>query len=429
MSTASDDFDSRIGRREFIVLMSMLTALTALAIDMLLPAFGEMRSEFGLAADSNQVALIVTVFFVGIGLGQLAWGPLADALGRKRILWAGLAVYVVGAIGGAVAPSLEVLLAWRFVMGLGAAGVRVVGHGIVRDRFRGDAMAKVLSYIMAIFILVPMFAPALGSLVLLVGPWRWVFAAFAVAGIVMAAWSLRLPESLPPQRRIPLDLGRLIEAGRHVVSSRFTMGFTLAATAMFGFFSSYLGTSQLIIADVYGRAAWFPLIFGASSIAYGSATLLNPRFIDRFGLRRMLGSSVLGLVMASVVFASIALATDGRPPLALYLVSIMSILVMHALTMPNLTAAAMMPMGRVAGTAAAVIGAVSTLGGAVIGAAIDSRYDGSIVPMGIAAVVVALAALALTRWADAVWETAAVREMVTPEEREQAQGAAPIEVG
>jgi DHA1 family bicyclomycin/chloramphenicol resistance-like MFS transporter len=429
VTTQTEAFDARMGRREFIVLMSMLMALTALAIDMMLPAFGEMRSDFGLPADSNAVALIVTVLFLGIGLGQLVWGPLADALGRKRILWAGLAVYIVGALGGALAPSLEILLAWRFVMGLGAAGVRVVAHGTVRDRYRGDAMAKALSYIMAIFILVPMIAPSLGSIVLLLGTWRWVFAFFVVAGALMAAWALRLPESLPPERRIPLDLRRLVEAGRSVISNRFTIGFTLAATAMFGFFASYLATTQLIVEDVFGLAEWFPLIFGGASITYGLATLLNPRFIDRFGLRRMLRSSLVGLVLTSIVFASLVLATDGRPPFPLYLASIMSILVMHALSMPNLTSAAMMPMGHVAGTAAAVIGAVSTLGGAAMGALIDARYDGSLVPMGLAAVAVSLVALTCARWADAVWDRTEARDQVAPEDQEQAQGAAPIEVG
>ena len=181
----SDGFEARMGRREFIVLISMLMALTALAIDMMLPAFGLMRADFGLAVDSNAVALIVTVFFLGIGLGQLAWGPLADALGRKRVLWLGLGVYIIGAVGGALAPSLEILLLWRFASGIGAAGVRVATFGAVRDRYHGDEMAKTLSYVMAIFILVPMIAPSLGSVVLLVGTWRWVFLFFALAGILL----------------------------------------------------------------------------------------------------------------------------------------------------------------------------------------------------------------------------------------------------
>lgn len=418
-----------MSRREFIVLISMLMALTALAIDMMLPAFGDMRADFGLAVDSNAVARIVTVFFLGIGLGQLAWGPAADAFGRKRILWAGLAVYIIGAVGGALAPSLEMLLVWRFVAGIGAAGVRVVTYGAIRDRYHGDQMAKTLSYIMAIFILVPMVAPSLGSLVLVVGDWRWVFIFFALAATVLAAWSLRLPESLPRERRIPFDARKLAEAGRFVVGSRFAMGFTLAQTAMFGFFASYLATTQLIVDDIYGLAEWFPLIFGGAALAYGGATLLNPRLIDRFGLRRMLRYTLVGLVLASVSFATVALASGGRPPFPLYLVGILPILLMHAWTMPNLNSAAMMPMGRLAGTAAAVIGALSTLGGAAIGAAIDSLYDGSLTPMAVSAVVISLAALTLSRWSDAVWERDADRQLLTPEEQVQAAAAAPIEVG
>lgn len=417
-----------MGRREFIVLISMLMALTALAIDMMLPAFGDMRADFGLAADSNALARIVTVFFLGIGLGQLVWGPLADAFGRKRILWLGLSIYIVGAIGGALSPSLEVLMLWRFVAGLGAAGVRVVTLGTVRDRYHGDQMAKVLSYIMAIFILVPMIAPSLGSAVLFVGTWRWTFAFFALAAALMSAWSLRLPESLPPERRIPPDPSRLLEAGRYVLRSRFTMGFTLAQTAMFGFFASYLASTQLIVDDVFGLAEWFPLIFGGASIALGSATLLNPRLIDRFGLRRMVRYAVLGHLLAAVFFALVAVATRGQPTFALYMLAIVFILLMHALSMPNLNSAAMMPMGRVAGTAAAVIGAVTTLLGAALGAVVDSFYDGSITPLALAAVAVSAAAAVLARWADAVWERDAERQMLTPEEQAEAAAAVPVEV-
>mgnify|MGYP001828662401 CR=1 FL=1 len=418
-----------MGRREFIALISMLMALTALAIDMMLPAFGDMRADFGLAADSNSVALIVTVFFLGIGLGQLVWGPLADAFGRKTILYAGLAVYIIGAIGGALSPSLEFLLVWRFVAGLGAAGVRVITFGAIRDRYKGDAMAKTLSYIMAVFILVPMLAPTLGSVVLAVGNWRWIFVFFAVAAALTAAWSLRLPESLPPERRIPFDARKLIEAGEAVLRSRFAAGFTLAQAAIFGFFASYLATTQLIVSDIYDLAQWFPFIFGGLALAYGAATLVNPRLIDGLGLRRVLRYATLGLVLASLAFAVIALATGGRPPLWLYIVGIMSILLMHAWTSPNLNSAAMIPMGRVAGTAAAIIGATTTLGGAAVGAFIDSRYDGSITPMAVAAVIVALAAFGLTRWSDAVWDRDAERQVLTPEEQSRAEAAAPLEVG
>ena len=418
-----------MGRREFIVLMSMLMALTALAIDMMLPAFVDMRTDFGLVADSNQLALVVTVFFLGIGLGQLAWGPLADALGRKRILWLGLGIYAIGALGGALAPSLEVLLVWRFVSGLGAAGVRVVTLGSIRDRYHGDQMAKVLSYIMAVFILVPMMAPSLGAAVLTLGSWRWVFGFFALAALLTAAWSLRLPETLPRAKRIPLDLSDLVEALRAVVTSRFTLGFTLAQMATFGFFASYLASTQLIVEDVFDLAAWFPLIFGSLALVYGLATLLNARFIERVGLRRMLRLALGGYLVAATVFSAIAVASGGRPPFWLYVAGIVPVLLAHAFTLPNLNSAAMMPMSRVAGTAAAVIGAVATLGGAAIGAGIDAAYDGSITPIAVASLVLVIVAFALARWSDAVWERDAERQVLTPEEQATAAAAAPLEVG
>jgi DHA1 family bicyclomycin/chloramphenicol resistance-like MFS transporter len=300
---------------------------------------------------------------------------------------------------------------------------------VVRDRYRGGQMAKVLSYATAVFILVPMVAPALGSIVLALGSWRWVFAFFALAAAVLAAWSLRLPETLPRAQRIPLDLGRLAEAGRVVVTSRYAMGFALAQTALFGFFASYLASTQLIVADVFGLEAWFPLIFGGSALVLGSATLLNARLIDRVGLQRMLRWSLLGYLVVAIVFALMALATGGKPPFWLYLAGILPLLLMHGFSLPNLTSAAMTPMGRVAGTAAALIGAMSMLGGALIGALIDGMYDGSVTPFALSALVVVVVAFVLARWSDAVWERDAERQLLSPDLRAEVTASAPIDVG
>lgn len=401
-----------MGRREFIVLVSMLMALTALATDMMLPAFGAMRSEFGLAPDSSAVAPVVTVFFVGFGLGQVLWGPLSDALGRKPVLWVGLAIYAVGALGAALAPTLESLLLLRLLGGLGGAAVRVTAQGTVRDRFRGDEMAKVLSYVMAIFILVPAVAPSLGVVVQAAGSWHAIFAFFMLFALVAAAWSLRLPETLPVARRLPLDRARLGLAVRAVLGSRFAMGLTLAQMAVFGFFASYLASSELIVGDVFGLDAWFPLVFGAGALAIGAGMLLNPRLIDRRGLRAMVRAIIVGNLVASVVFVLIAAATGGRPPFWLYLAGLLPLLLAHAFMVPNLNAAAMMPMGNLAGTATAVIGSIVTLGGALIGALIDRAYDSTVMPFALGGLICAAAAFACHRWADARWAEAALRDLV-----------------
>jgi DHA1 family bicyclomycin/chloramphenicol resistance-like MFS transporter len=240
LNAARDAIESRLGRIEFTALVSMVMAVTALAIDMMLPAFGVMKPDFGLTVSSNALAPVVTFFLIGLGAGQLVWGPLSDALGRKPILYAGLAVYIIAAVGAALAPSLPVLFALRFLGGIGAAGPRVVALGLVRDVYEGEAMAKAMSYIMAVFIAVPIVAPTLGSVVLVLGSWHLVFLGMAIFALAVGVWSLRLPETLARERRLPLRLGRLLSAAGFVMKNRLTIGLTLSRTAVFGFFASYL---------------------------------------------------------------------------------------------------------------------------------------------------------------------------------------------
>ncbi len=424
----ADEPIAAMGKREFIVLISMLMALTALAIDMMLPAFAEMRSSFGLAPDSTAIAPVITVFLVGFGSGQLLWGPLSDALGRKRILWVGLTIYSLAALGAALAPSLSILLLLRFVGGFGAAAIRIMTQGTIRDRYRGDQMAKVLSYIMAVFLLVPMMAPSLGTAVLAIGDWRWIFAFFVAAALIAGFWARRLPETLPVERRLSPNPTRLLAAARVVLGSRFAMGFTIAQMAVFGFFASYLASTELIVDDVFGLGPWFPLVFGGASLMLGAAMLFNPRLIDRFGLRRMVRFALTGYLGATTLFAVIALSTGGHPPFWLYLVGVLPILMAHSFVMPNLNSAAMMPMGRVAGTAAAIIGAIATLGGAIIGASIDAAYDGSVTPFALAGLLVCTVAFVAYRWSDAVWEDSADRELLPAEELAEAATAPPGEI-
>jgi DHA1 family bicyclomycin/chloramphenicol resistance-like MFS transporter len=385
MSAARDVIEQKLGRVEFTFLISMIMAVVALAIDMMLPSFTELRMHFGLASDSNALAPIVTFFFIGLALGQPVWGPLSDALGRKRILYWGMSVYVAAAIAAVFAPSLGVLFALRFVGGLGAAGPRVVALSVVRDAYEGSAMAKVMSYVMAIFILVPLIA------------------AF---GVAVAVWSFRLPETLPVGRRLPLDFGRLLAAAGQVFSSRFAMGLTLAQTSIFAFFASYIASSQLIVDDVFGLGDWFPLIFGASAGVVGIGMLANTRLLDVVSMRTILRGVFSTYVTVAMALVIVAVSTGGRPALPLFLAVLAPILFAHALLIPNLNAAALVPMGSIAGTAAAVIGTVSTLGGAIVGAVIDRTYDGTITPLAIGCLVAAVIALALFLWAVGVWDEA-----------------------
>lgn len=406
MNAARDTIESRLGRIEFTALVSMVMAVTALAIDMMLPAFGVMKPDFGLAEGSNALAPVVTFFLIGLAVGQLFWGPLSDALGRKRILYAGLVVYIIAAIGAAFAPSLPALFAVRLLGGIGAAGPRVVALGLVRDVYEGDAMAKAMSYIMAVFIAVPIVAPTIGSVILAFGSWHLIFIGMAIFAVVVGAWSLRLPETLAPERRLPLQMGRLLSAGGFVIRNRLTMGLTLSRTAVFGFFASYLASSQVIIDQVFGLDAWFPIIFGGSAAVIGVGMLVNTRLLEIIPLRRLLRLIAFGYVAATSVFAAIAWTTGGTPPFALFLAGLLPILLCHALLIPNFHAAAMIPMGDVAGTASAITGTIGTLGGAAIGALIDASFDGTIIPLATAGLIGSTIALLVYFQADRAWDTA-----------------------
>ncbi|MGB9373723.1 MAG: multidrug effflux MFS transporter [Jiangellales bacterium] len=405
MTSGLETLQQHLSRREFTVLMSATMASAALAIDMMLPAFPQMRDDFGLPADSNTVALVVTAFFVGLGLGQPVWGPLSDAIGRKPVLWIGLSVYGASALAAAFSPNLTVLLVLRVLGGFGAASLRVVAQSVIRDAFVGTEMAKVLSYIMAVFILVPIVAPAVGTAILSTGSsWHGIFAFLSVFAAALAVWLTRLPETLPTQRRMPLRWASLGRAFRSVIGNRFVMSLTLAQAAGFGFFTSYLASSEIIISDVLGLQAWFPVIFGASAAMLGVGMLTNPRLLDRWGLRTVLRLGVLCYVTSMALFGAVTWVFDGRPPLLAYALALAPVLVSQALTIPNLNSAAMVPMGRTAGTAAAVIGSLATLGGASVSTFVSRAFDGTLYPLALTGIAAGVVALACWRYADSRWE-------------------------
>lgn len=399
-SVAASPAPRTLGRVEFTTFLAMSMALAALGIDLMLPAFASIRADLGLPADSTAVAGLVTAYFLGLAVGQLIYGPVADRYGRKRALGIGYGVYGLGALLAAVAPTLGLLWLARFIWGLGAAGPRVVTIAVVRDTYEGERMARAMSFIMAVFILVPVVAPTIGALGIAVASWRWLFAACSIAVVGLTLWARRLPETLAPEHQLPMTFSRIAGAARFVVGNRQTTGYTLALTSLYGVFASWIASSEIIVGETFDRAAAFPIIFGGLAAVMGVAMLANGAVVQRLGTRRLAHGVLLGYLLAATGMVTIALVTGGRPPLPVFLVAMALMMTSHALLLPNFNTIALAPMGTIAGTAASVTGAAQIAVGASLGLLLDRAFDGTILPLAFGFLGYGLLALGFVLWAE-----------------------------
>ena len=379
--------------RWFIPALAGYMAMAAISIDILLPALPAMRKQFGLPTVSTRVSLLITSFFVGMAVGQLFYGPLSDGFGRKRPMTVGLVIFIIAGLGALTASSLGAMIVWRFFWGLGAAGPRSITMAMVRDSSEGDEMARVLSLIMAIFVLVPIAGPAVASVLLHFGSWRIVFAVPVAIAVVMCGFLAKMPETLPVANRRPVSPTALRDAARVVVGSKPTVGFGLAVVFLFGAMSSYVGGVEVIFDDVYHRASLFPLLFGVVAVCFGSASFFNARLIRRFGLPRMLRTGAICAVAATVLMFAIGFGFHGKPPLVIFVGSLMVMLPSASMLVPNCNTAAMLPLPQIAGMTTAVLGTTATAGGALLGAISNGAFDNTVRPfVGFALVYVLCAA-------------------------------------
>ena len=374
-------------------MLSAVMALMAMAIDLMLSAFDEMRVSFGLEPTSNEVAGVVTVFFMGLAVAQLFFGPITDRFGRKSVLYASVAVYILGAVGSALAPTLPLLLVARFVWGIGAAGARVVATAVARDLFEGVEMARAMSQIMAVFVLVPVIAPTVGAGIVAILPWRAVFWACAIWAIAMAAWTRRLPESLPPERRRRLNRSDIASAYAEFARTRSTLWFSIASVFLQSVFTMYLASAELIVSEIFGRRSAFPMVFGVIAIGFGVAALVNGRVVGRFGVRPVMNAMLVSLIVGSVLLVAVTLASGGTPTFWVFMPLLAVLLAQFMFLMPNMNAEALEPVPHIAGTASSLSGGLRMAGGAILGGVVASRIDTSLTPFALAFLVfVALAA-------------------------------------
>ena len=376
-----------LGSKGFVAVLSMCMAVTALGVDTVLPAYGEIRESLGLAEGATEVTGLITFYLMGNSLGLLPAGLLADRFGRKSVMWGGLLLYVVGAIGSILAPSLTLMFVARFVWGLGGAGPRVAALAMVRDGFAGEQMAKQMSFVMAVFLLVPAIGPTLSAGILAIGPWQAVFWMCVVAAVVVMYLVTRLPATLPPEARRPLSGPEIWQSCRIVLTTPGNTAYLVSLTALFGVFMSYLASSELIVDQTFGLQKWFPAFFGGLALVMLVAMVVNGRFVERLGLPRLLRIVFVANLVAVAALLGVALATSGEPPFWLFVVLIGAVLFSQQMLIPNINAAAMQPLAQVAGTGTAILGMVSGVLGAIVGEVINRQFDGTITPLAIGFVV------------------------------------------
>jgi len=307
------------GLGEFVALMAFTMSLVALSIDAMLPAFPDMAQDLQVTA-ANDIQLVVSLLFIGLAIGQLFYGPLSDSIGRKPAIYIGFALFILGSLLSMTASDYSTMLAGRLLQGIGTAGPRTVAVALIRDRFHGSEMARVMSFIMTVFILVPIFAPALGQAILLIAGWRAIFGTFIVLALALLVWlSLRQPETLAKDQRRPFTLKKIAAAFHEVLKSRLAMVYTLVAGCVSGAFLSYLNSSQQIFQVQYDQGKLFPLYFGILAVSVGFAALLNSALVMRFGMHALVHRALLLMMALSWLFLAIVWAYAGHPPLWLFM--------------------------------------------------------------------------------------------------------------
>ena len=377
-SPLPDTAPPRVGT-EFILLIALMMGVTALSIDIMLPALPAIEAHYNLAGENDQQLVIVS-YMIGFGIGQLVFGPFSDRYGRKPVLYFGMAMYMAATVLAATAAGFDTHLTGRVLQGMAAGAARTVAVAIVRDRFAGRAMARVMSFVMTIFIMVPVVAPAIGAGILLIGLWQDMFWFLLGVAAILTVWlGLRLEETRPEAQRTPLTLRSLAAAGKAILTDRQTLCYTAVVSLLFGPLLAYIAGSHQIFVGLYGVDEWFPAVFGGIVLFSIAATLTNARLVAGTGMRRLSHGALLAQLVLAVAISAAALA--GQPSLILFLAFLGLSMFAFGLCFPNFNTLAMEPHGAIAGAASSIVGFFSTAVGSVIGWGIGAAFDGTVLPL------------------------------------------------
>ena len=371
----------QLPEKEFIVLFAILTSLTALSIDAMLPAFPDISRDLQIT-DYQHTQWIISALIFGMMFGEIIFGPLSDAIGRKSSILLGVAIYLLGTIMALCADSLWMLLTGRVVQGFGVAGPKIASRALIRDLYQGSAMARIMSYVMVIFILVPMLAPAFGQLIMTLGNWRWIFAALMIQALIASLWLIcRQEETLTKDRRLPLEASRLLKSAKFILSRKDVVAYTGIAGLIFGGLMLYLSIAQSIFQDIYQLGDNFPLYFAMLASGSALANLLNARIVQRVGMSPCVAFALILMFSMAGVLSILSLFYSGVPPFWMFMVLGIAMFACLGMVFGNINALAMEPLGKVAGLAAAMISSASSLVAIVAATLMGQLYHFTVTPL------------------------------------------------
>lgn len=378
---------------EFIALMALMTSLVALSIDAVLPALGQISQAIALQ-NPEDAYLLVSLFFFGTACGQLVFGPVADAYGRRTVILLGLIIFCIGSLICMFANDLTSMLIGRVVQAFGVSGPRVATLAVIRDKYAGEAMARVMSFIMMVFILVPMIAPLIGQAIMLLAGWVHIFTFFMLFGGTVGVWFfVRQGETLTAQTRIPIRLSNLKTSLWFVVSHRSVMGYTLASGFIFGSFLAYISSSQAILQQWYATGEWFPLYFAMLAFGVGLASFTNGRLVMKLGMQRLANLALRGLLLFSGMLWAASDYYQGMPPLWLFIGLMFGCFFFTGILFGNLGAMAMQPLGHMAGFGGALFNSLSGFMSVGLAVLIGRFVQTDVLPIAIGFVLCTLGAI------------------------------------
>jgi len=383
---------------EFVILIAMMMSLAALAIDAVLPALPAIGTTFGVES-GNTIQQVVGVLFLGLTIGQLIYGPLSDRFGRRSALFTGMLIFMAGSLLTIFSQDFTTMLAGRFSQGFGVAALRIVPLAIVRDKYEGTAMARVMSIAVAVFILVPCISPLLGQSILMVAEWQAIFwVLFVMSGIITVWFGLRQPETLHPSNRTAGGIKPILQGVKVICTNRTTVAYIIVMGLLQGPFMGYIMTAEQIFHDVYHTGNLFALYFASAAISIGIASLVNSQIVERLGMQKICRIALLGSVLISNF--ALTLEVMGILPFYGFLCALAAIFFCFGLLLGNMNTIALEPLGHIAGLANSVISFMSGVIGLGIASMIGAAFNSSIQPLMFGVLITSLLSLVIVVWID-----------------------------